>query len=98
MQTRVGQKSSLRQRHQAARFLPLLLCLLLALLQLEMADEICRAFRNTGHCRYGEECKFIHSEGEPIAPPNKPVGMVRSDPIASNCAAPKSRARVCCGA
>ena len=32
-------------------------------------NEICRAFRNTGHCRYGEECKFIHSEGEPIAPP-----------------------------
>jgi hypothetical protein len=27
-------------------------------------QEICRAFRNTGHCRYGEECKFIHKEKE----------------------------------
>ena len=38
-------------------------------------DEICRAFRNTGNCRYGENCKFLHEEGPPIAPPNKPVGM-----------------------
>ena len=44
-------------------------------------QEICRAFRNTGHCRYGEECKFIHEEGPPIAPPNKPVGMVRQSQL-----------------
>ena len=35
-----------------------------------MADkEVCRAFRNTGRCRYGEECNYEHSEGEPIEPP-----------------------------
>jgi len=32
-------------------------------------EEICRAFRNTGKCRYGEKCKHEHSEGEPIAEP-----------------------------
>ncbi|GMI22863.1 hypothetical protein TeGR_g3807 [Tetraparma gracilis] len=32
--------------------------------------EICRAFRNTGRCRFGDACSFEHSEGEPIeAPP-----------------------------
>merc|ERR1711959_652896 len=31
--------------------------------------EVCRAFRNTGRCRYGEECSFEHSEGEPIPQP-----------------------------
>ena len=29
-------------------------------------EEVCRAFRNTGRCRFGDECKFAHSEGEPI--------------------------------
>eukprot|EP01044_Picomonas_judraskeda_P024615 COSAG03_NODE_6848_length_996_cov_2.069119_1_plen_90_part_00 len=53
-------------------------------------SEICRAFRNTGHCRYGEECKFIHEEGPPIAPPNKPVGMVR-DPLRAACVSPPPR-------
>eukprot|EP01047_Picozoa_sp_COSAG01_P091766 COSAG01_NODE_23295_length_820_cov_1.995839_1_plen_71_part_01 len=37
--------------------------------------EICRAFRNTGKCRYGDDCKFLHEEGPPIPPPNNPVGM-----------------------
>ena len=31
--------------------------------------EICRAYRNNGKCRYGDDCKFEHSEGEPIANP-----------------------------
>jgi hypothetical protein len=31
--------------------------------------EVCRAFRNTGRCRNGDECKFEHSEGETITPP-----------------------------
>ena len=31
--------------------------------------EVCRAWRNNGKCRYGDECKFEHSEGEPIAQP-----------------------------
>ena len=35
--------------------------------------EICRAFRNTGKCRYNEECKFEHSDGDFIEPP--PRGM-----------------------
>lgn len=37
-----------------------------------MADEgleVCRAFRNNGRCRYGDECKFDHSEGDRIEPP-----------------------------
>jgi len=32
-------------------------------------QEICRSFRNTGKCRFGEECKFEHSEGEPVPQP-----------------------------
>ena len=36
------------------------------------AVEICRAFRNKGKCRYGDECKYEHSEGEEI--PNPPRG------------------------
>ena len=32
-------------------------------------QEICRAYRNQGRCRYGDECKFSHSEGEAIEPP-----------------------------
>jgi len=31
--------------------------------------EVCRAFRNNGRCRYGEECNYVHSEGDPIEPP-----------------------------
>eukprot|EP00750_Incisomonas_marina_P000783 INCI10583.1.p1 GENE.INCI10583.1~~INCI10583.1.p1 ORF type:complete len:211 (-),score=30.98 INCI10583.1:211-843(-) len=33
------------------------------------ASEVCRAFRNTGRCRYGESCKYEHSEGDAIEPP-----------------------------
>jgi len=33
--------------------------------------EVCRAFRNNGSCRFGENCKFEHSEGEPIPPPTE---------------------------
>jgi len=33
------------------------------------AKEVCRAFRNTGRCRYGDECNYEHSEGDPIEPP-----------------------------
>ena len=54
-------------------------------------DELCRAFRNTGHCRYGEECKFLHEEGKPIAPPNKPVGEVRRCTCRRNSARPGTR-------
>jgi hypothetical protein len=31
--------------------------------------EICRAFRNTGKCRFDKECKFEHSTGDHITPP-----------------------------
>jgi len=31
--------------------------------------EVCRAFRNTGRCRNGDECKYEHSTGDAIAPP-----------------------------
>jgi len=34
--------------------------------------EVCRAFRNNGKCRYGDECKYEHSTGEVI--PNPPRG------------------------
>ena len=30
--------------------------------------EVCRMFRNNGSCRHGDDCKYEHSEGEPIAP------------------------------
>mmetsp|Transcript_22791 Transcript_22791/g.26802 ORF Transcript_22791/g.26802 Transcript_22791/m.26802 type:complete len:167 (+) Transcript_22791:23-523(+) len=32
-------------------------------------QEVCRAFRNTGRCRNGDECKYEHSAGEMITPP-----------------------------
>ena len=32
-------------------------------------ERICRAFRNTGECRYGDACKFEHTTGAPIEPP-----------------------------
>merc|ERR1712195_331072 len=31
--------------------------------------EVCRAFRNTGRCRYGDQCNYEHSEGDAIEPP-----------------------------
>lgn len=33
--------------------------------------EVCRSYRNTGRCRFGDDCKFEHSEGEPIAQPER---------------------------
>ena len=36
------------------------------------SNEVCRAYRNNGKCRYGDECKFEHSEGDAI--PNPPRG------------------------
>jgi len=33
------------------------------------AQEVCRSFRNNGRCRFGDECRFEHSTGEPIPPP-----------------------------
>ena len=33
------------------------------------ADEVCRAFRNNGKCRYNDECKFAHTDGDFIEPP-----------------------------
>jgi hypothetical protein len=35
-------------------------------------DEVCRSFRNTGNCRFGDDCKFVHSDGEPIQAPQRP--------------------------
>ena len=35
--------------------------------------QVCRAFRNKGSCRYGDECKYEHSEGDAI--PNPPRGL-----------------------
>ena len=32
-------------------------------------EEVCRAYRNKGRCRYGDECKYTHSEGDAIANP-----------------------------
>ena len=32
-------------------------------------EEVSRAFRNKGRCRYGDECKYEHSEGDSIANP-----------------------------
>lgn len=39
------------------------------------APEVCRNFRNNGHCRYGDNCRFEHTEGEPIQVPSKPPGQ-----------------------
>ena len=33
------------------------------------ANEVCRAFRNTGKCRYGDDCQYEHSTGDAIEPP-----------------------------
>ncbi len=35
------------------------------------AGEVCRTFRNTGKCRFGDDCKFEHSAGEIIIPPRR---------------------------
>jgi len=32
------------------------------------SEEVCRAFRNNGRCRYGDNCRYVHSEGPPIQP------------------------------
>jgi len=43
--------------------------------------EVCRAFRNNGECRFGEDCKYEHSKGDPIAVPErdyKPKGDCHS--------------------
>jgi len=43
--------------------------------------EVCRAFRNKGECRYGNECKYEHSKGDLITvPPRdfKPKGDCHS--------------------
>lgn len=34
--------------------------------------EVCRSYRNNGKCRFGDDCKFLHTEGEPIQPPLQP--------------------------
>jgi len=34
-------------------------------------EEVCRNFRNTGSCRFGEDCRFEHSQGPPIAHPDR---------------------------
>ena len=28
--------------------------------------RVCRSFRNTGHCRFGDDCRMVHSLGDPI--------------------------------
>lgn len=41
-------------------------------------EEVCRTYRNTGRCRFGDKCKYTHSDGEIIpAPPRviKPRGV-----------------------
>jgi len=43
--------------------------------------EICRSFRNNGECRFGSDCKYEHSKGDPIAVPErdyKPKGDCHS--------------------
>lgn len=39
--------------------------------QTEGAAEVCRSFRNNGSCRFGDDCRFEHSAGDPIAPPER---------------------------
>lgn len=36
-------------------------------------EEVCRTYRNTGRCRFGDSCKYTHSEGEPIAAPPRVI-------------------------
>ena len=44
------------------------------------SNELCRAFRNNGKCRYGDDCKYEHSEGEPVAnPPRGPCFNFEKD-------------------
>lgn len=46
-------------------------------------SEVCRAFRNTGRCRNGDDCKYEHSTGDVIAPP--PAGPCFNFRDAGNC-------------
>ena len=49
--------------------------------------EICRGFRNNGTCRFGDKCKFEHSEGEPITDWDpKPAELCHTFREDGNCA------------
>lgn len=37
------------------------------------ATEVCRNYRNTGRCRFAENCKFEHSDGDPIPLPERVI-------------------------
>jgi len=53
-----------------------------------MADQVkdvCRSFRNTKLCRYGDNCKFVHSEGEPIPQPLRKIGECYGFRDTQNC-------------
>eukprot|EP00040_Diaphanoeca_grandis_P026879 m.151515 g.151515 ORF g.151515 m.151515 type:complete len:413 (-) comp30765_c0_seq1:72-1310(-) len=38
----------------------------------EEVTEVCRDFRNTGKCKYGDKCKFVHVPHEPTAQTEEP--------------------------
>jgi hypothetical protein len=43
-----------------------------------MSTAVCRHFRNTGKCKFGDECKYQHSAGDAIAsPPRGPCNNYR---------------------
>jgi len=50
--------------------------------------EVCRNFRNTGRCRHKDNCKYEHSEGEPIQMPErviKPRGICHNFSSGAEC-------------
>jgi len=51
-------------------------------------SEVCRNFRNTGRCRYDTNCKYEHSQGDPIPLPErviKPRGVCFNFQQGSEC-------------
>jgi len=37
----------------------------------DKSTEVCRMYRNKGSCRFKEDCKYEHSEGDPIEVPDR---------------------------
>ena len=42
----------------------------------QKTDEVCRAYRDTGKCRWGEKCKFVHVKNPGGKPATKFVGIL----------------------
>ena len=43
----------------------------------QKSDEVCRAFRDTGRCRWGEKCKFVHVDRSAEKTPIKKFNLTK---------------------